>query len=751
MNRNRKQLAELVRNHFAPAAVGFACSLPLAVMAQSAAPAPEKKEKETTLPEVKVTDEGFRKDSTSTATRTETPLRDIPQFINTVPEALIRSQGATQLSEALRNVPGVSYAAAEGGTQANQLFYLRGFPAGGDIFIDGVRDIGEYNRDLFATESVDVLKGPSALMFGRGSTGGLINQVSKVADLVARKEFSGTLGSFEQKRFTADINQPFGDSSSVRLIALGESSGSFRYPQDVERVGFAPSVRFNIGYPTEITASYYYLKTHDVTDYGQPTIPPLVTGDGTFHMPPVSPRNYYGYESYDHTRHETQIGTFRVEHRLNRDVTVRNVTRYAVYERETEATIPSLRATDINGLPLGPTTRIEDLVVNRNHDGNRSRNNDDSAFVNQTDVSWRINAGGMKHLVTGGLELAREKLDRWNFTIDADPNTPGAQAPNVATPLTNPDAGSVLNYTKVPNVRSKARGDTVGIYVQDQVELSEKWKALAGLRWEHYESEARTEGFASGVVATGPFARTDRMTSGRLGLIWQPTTTQSYYIAAGNSYNPSGELGAYGSTGTNLSPGNASVPPEENRGYELGATWDFRDGMQLRTALFRNEKANARLVDVDGTITLQGSRRVDGVEIQLAGHIMSNWEIYSGIAFMRGEIVSGPIAVQGNTPLGVPEASGNVWTTYRLGGGWEIGGGARYNSSFWLTDANNGKVPAYTVWDATVAYVQANYEIRLNARNLADKTYYIGGYQNNANRVIPGEPRAVSVSLRYTF
>ena len=208
----------------------------------------------------------------------------------------------------------------------------------------------------------------------------------------------------------------------------------------------------------------------------------------------------------------------------------------------------------------------------------------------------------------------------------------------------------------------------------------------------------------------------------------------------GNSFNPSGELGAYGNTGTNLSPGNASVPPEENRGYELGATWDFRDGLQLRTALFRNEKANARLVDVDGTITLQGSRRVDGVEIQLAGYIRPNWEIYSGFAFMRGEIVTGPANVQGNTPLGVPDASGNFWTTYRLGGGWEIGGGARYNSSFWLTDANNGKVPAYTVWDATVAYVQRNYEIRLNARNLGDKTYYVGGYQNNANRVLPGAP-----------
>ena len=734
-------------------ALGFAALFPLGPSYAQTVPAEPKDRKEAVLPEVKATapEESFKKEATSTATRTETPLRDIPQFINTIPETLIRSQGATQLTEALRNVPGVSYAAAEGGTQANQLFYLRGFPAGGDIFIDGVRDIGEYNRDLFATESVDVLKGPSALMFGRGSTGGLINQISKVADLISRKEGALTVGSFDQKRLTGDINQTFGDSSALRVIGLLESSGSYRYPQDVERAGLAPSVRLNIGFPTEITASYYYLKTHDVTDYGQPTLPPAVTGDGTFHMPPVSPRAYYGYENYDHTKHETQIGTLRIDHRFNQNVTLRNVTRYAQYERETEATIPSLRATDINGQPIGPATPIENLMVTRNHDGNRSRNNDDSAFVNQTDVSWKINAGGMKHLVTGGLELAREKLNRWNFVMDADPNTPGNQTPNVATPLANPDSGTSLNFTKVPAVRSKAQGDTVGIYVQDQMEFNDHWKALAGLRWEHYESEARTESFATGVVATGPFERTDKMTSGRFGLIWQPTLTQSYYVAAGNSFNPSGELGAYGSTGTNLSPGNDGVPPEENRGYEVGATWDFRDGLQLRSAIFRNEKANARLVDVDGTITLQGSRRVDGIEIQLAGYILPNWEIYSGFAFMRGEIVTGPANVQGNTPLGVPDASGNFWTTYRLGGGWEVGGGARYNSSFWLTDANNGKVPAYTVWDATVAYVQRNYEIRLNARNLGDKTYYVGGYQNNANRVLPGEPRAASISIRYTF
>src|SRR5687768_10363165 len=226
---------------------------------------------ERTLPEVKVQSapEGsnFRTDTTRSSTRTDTPLRDVPQFINLVPQTLIRSQNANTLQDALRNVPGISYAAAEGGTSANQVFYLRGFPLNQDIFIDGVRDLGEYNRDLFATETIEVLKGSSALMFGRGSTGGLINQTSKVADRLVRKEVAVTVGSFEQKRVTFDLNTKLGDDAAFRLVGLGEKSGSYRFPQDVEKAGFAPSLWVNIGKTTDLTLSYYYLKTRDVTDY----------------------------------------------------------------------------------------------------------------------------------------------------------------------------------------------------------------------------------------------------------------------------------------------------------------------------------------------------------------------------------------------------------------------------------------------------------------------------------------------------
>jgi catecholate siderophore receptor len=283
----KQTLAEIVRNQFAPAAVGLACALPLAVMAPSRA-AKKDDNKDTTLPEVeghgaeRRLQEGDdqRGDAhRDAAARHPAVHQHRPRGAHPLAERDLAAGGAAQR-------PGVSYAAGESGTQANQVFYLRGFPAGGDLFIDGVRDLGEYNRDVFATESIEVMKGPSALIFGRGSTGGIINQTSKQPGHRRPKEVSATFGNFDKKRLTADWNANLGNDNACGLLGLAEDSGSFRYPQDVKRVGFAPSVRFGIGYPVDITLSYYFLKTRDVTDYGQPTLTPAYTGTGHFEMPP---------------------------------------------------------------------------------------------------------------------------------------------------------------------------------------------------------------------------------------------------------------------------------------------------------------------------------------------------------------------------------------------------------------------------------------------------------------------------------
>jgi catecholate siderophore receptor len=708
-------------------------------------------QREQTLPEVRVqgAQEGFRTESTGTATRTETPLRDIPQFINTVPQDVIRSQGATSLGDALRNVPGISYAAPEGGTQANNVYYLRGFPAGGDLFLDGIRDIGEYNRDLFNIEQIEVLKGPSSLMFGRGSTGGIIHQGSKTPSLLPIREMALELGSDEKKRLTGDLNVKTGESSAFRLNALVEDSDYYRYPQGQEKAGIAPTFRFGIGERLDVSLSYYYLKTKDVTDYGQPTL--FTAQTGFFGMPPVSPRNYYGFANHDYTDHETQIATARVDYRISDKLSVRNVTRWANYQRDLEATIATLNKTDANGKLVTTSTPHELLLVTRNHDKGRTKNSDDDVLINQTELTWRLATGAIKHTVLGGVELAQEKLNRFNYHLDADPATAGIQAPTAPTPFLNPDPSTPLSYTKTPNQRALSEANTVALYGQDQIEFSPQWKALVGLRLEHYSAKARTEDLTGTTPAnvTGPFSRSDTMLSGRGGVIWQPTTKQSYYVAAGNSYNPSGELGVYGATGTNLNATNENLDPEENRNYEVGSQWDFL-GLSLRSSLFRNVKINQRMVDDTGTTVLEGERRVDGLELQLAGHILPNWEVIGSIAWMSGEIVKSN-ANQGKRPLGVPSESGSLWTVYKIAGGFEIGGGAFWSQEKYLDDANTGQIPDYTRWDATVAYVQKQYEIRLNFMNVTDEVYYYGGYQNSPNRVLPGQPRSTFLTMRYNF
>ncbi len=775
-----------------------------AVLAQSqVAPQPETiaqapSKPEQTLPEVKVKDAqdtGFRTDGTRAGTRTDTPLRDIPQFINIVPQTVIRSQNATTLTEALRNVPGISYAAPEGGTQVNQVFFLRGFPIFDSLFIDGVRDLGEYNRDLFATESVEVLKGPSALMFGRGNAGGLINQTPKVADRLERREVAFTLGSYDQKRATMDLNFRTSDSSAVRLIALTEDSGNFRFPQGVEKTGFAPSLWLNLGAATDLTLSYVYLKEKSVVDYGQPT-KYLAVGKGNFlGFSSASPRTYYGFANNDFAEYETNILTAKFEHQFSDKLSLRNVTRWAGYKRQMEASIAEgIQTTDANGNPVTAATPESLLRVRRNHDTNRSRDNDDDALINQTELTWKLQSGSTKHTILTGLELGRERLDRHNNQLAAAAGTscaaapapPAVPTPCVFSPLLAPNPYDPLSYTKRINQLALAQGDTVALYGQDQLEFSEQWKALFGLRMERYKAKAQTIGVAPGVASAGPFYSDDDMLSGRAGLIWQPTKTQSYYVSFGNSYNPSGQLdvgdsprgfGA-GLAQTDLNALTSVLGPEENRNYEFGGQWDV-GGLQYRAAIFRNEKINGRQVDQTGAGTvLTGKRRVDGIEFEASGAINKNWDLYSGIAFMDGKIINSspfgfPAAgsggvppsafcaqaatpclnINGNTPAMVPEIAGSVWTVYRLGGGWEIGGGARGQKGSWLTDRNDpgSQIPDYVVFDGMLAYVQKKYEVRFNAYNLADKQYYVGGYNNRPDRVLPGQPRAGSATVRYNF
>jgi catecholate siderophore receptor len=734
----RREAAIRFRPNSATAAIMMAFAVP-AAHAQTT--------DEKSLPEVEVTStsergEHFRTESTSTGTRTETPLRDIPQTIEIVPQSVIRSQGATTLQDALRNVPGITYGAPEGGSLTNQVLIMRGDFALGAMFIDGVRDLGEYNRDLFATESVEVLKGAAGLMFGRGTPNGVINQVSKFANFTPKKEVGFTFGSFETKRAEVDLNLPMTDSTSFRLAAMYEDSGYYRYPQGVEKTGLAPSLVVKANDSLTLGFQYYYLKTSDVTDYGQPVM--INNTIGFYGLPPVDAETYYGLENYDQTGHETNIATFKIDYEFSDALSLRNVLRLASYKREMEATIPSFLTPPVFGPGIDPST----LTVNRNH--SKARDNDDTAFINQTEMTWKVETGAVKHTLLGGVEIAREKLDRQNYTFNP-------AAPSSPTSYVNPDPSSSLAYTKTPNTNPTAEADTVALYAQDQLQLNEHWKVVAGLRWEWYDTDVVTYS-NTGSVSSGPFSKDENLLSYRAGLIWQPTAKQSYYVSAGNAYEPSGTLGVYGGTGSDLDAASLNVDPEKTVAYEIGGQYDLLTATQFRWALFQSDKFNER-VDTDpaagNQFQLIGERRIQGLELSLAGQVTSNWDVYGAFAWTDSEVKKGPpvgASIDGNAMM-IPKTAGSIWTIYRIGSsGFEVGGGAFYSSKMESTlNGVSGELPSYTRWDATAAYVQRKYEIRLNLQNLTDELYYVGSYQNSGNRVIPAMPRAAFMTLRYNF
>ena len=685
---------------------------------------------EAVLPEVQVSGEAppaYRSDAP--ASRTGTPLRDVPQTITVVPKELMQAQGVTTLQEALRNVPAITFFAGEGG-QMGDGPRLRGFDSRGSIFIDGVRDKGEYFRDVFNLESIEVLKGSSSLLFGRGTAGGVINQVTKTPGPEPRREAALTLGSEAFKRATADLNVPLGERSAFRLNAMAQDNESFRDHVEGEAVGLAPSLRLGIGADTDLTLSYQYLETSAVPDYG------IVHLFGRPADVPIS--NFYGFPTRDYDDLDTSIASVRLEHRVSDALSLRNTLMWARYERDNELTAPRLIGTPAPGTPLSS------IRVRRND--RKSRLEDNGSLINQTEVTWRAVTGGVRHRLLAGVEVGREDIDRTTFAF------PGLTETSHDVDLLHPDsAAEGPTFDKTPRQFLESEADSLALYLQDEAELTPQWKLVGGLRWDRYEVSQTTDTrIASSSTPAGlaRLERTDKVTSGRGGVIWQPDQAQSYYVSYGTSFNPSAEFGT-------LSAAAVDVEPEEVRTLELGGKWEVGPSLSLTAALFRNEKTNERIDDPAGgpEEVLLGARRVDGFEVGLAGRLARRWDLFAGVALMDGEITEQPappgeLSNEGNQPSFVPESSASVWTTYRLDGGWDVGGGFLMAGSYFANDANDSRVPGYMRWDASVGYFHGPYELRLNVQNLFDTEYYASSHSRH---VMPGAPRTLLATVRYQF
>ena len=700
------------RGPLTPAAMSLA-SVMLATGAASA--------QETTLPTIDVlSTQGGYQTITLGVSRFPTPLIDTPQSITVVPQKIISEQNSTTVMDALRNVAGITFRAGEGGNMGDTP-YIRGFDARNDIFRDGVRDPGWYTRDSFAIENVEVYKGPSSFLFGRGSTGGVVNLTTRLPQdrTFVDGEVIGT--SAAGIRGTVDANAKMNERWSARIQVMGQDYPSpGRDHVDDKRWGIAPSISGKITEQTKVTFSHILQHDNLIPDRGIPFLP------ATFGLPrvpaPVERDTFYGIlggRNPDTEQVDANISTARIEHEFAPNITLKNTSRYVTVDRFSRVTLPNNFTPPVGG-----------LGTYFYRPGRQQQTIDNELMANQTDFAARFATGMFQHSLTTGLDLNREER-----TQVATAYTANSAA---ATSVFNPDASRDGGTFGAAGAPSRALGTTVGVYAADHIKITEYFELLGGLRHDTYEANATT--------ATTNLSRTDDMLSWRVGLVFHPVPNTSIYVMHGTAFNPSAEF-------LTLAAANANLGPEQNQTTEVGAKADVLNGrLSLSAAVFRTVKTNARIPDPTNTAVniLDGVTRIQGVEAGVAGKITAAWEMFANVTFLDSEIVSTSTAAQlGNELLNTPKSAFSMWTTYAINDKLTVGGGAYYVGKVWANVDNTAMVPDYWRFDAMASYKLApKTTLQLNIYNILNE-YYFGSIYNNW--AVPGPGRYASLSLKVRY
>ena len=729
-------------NRLTPIAAALLAVFASPVFAQETTSSPSPSASSPTVLE-NVTVTGNREDfSTPTVSVTKLPadLHDVPQNVVVVNKALMESRGATSLTDALRNVSGITIGGAEGGQIGNNI-NLNGFAARTDIYLDGFRDRGQYYRDTFALEQVEVLMGPSSMLFGRGSTGGVINQVTKKANLKQSQEVSASVTTNGLIRTTADYNQPLNDTSAVRISAMAQNGpATTRDQSDVQDFGLQTTFSTGIGTATEITLSALIQHNHDMPDYGLPALngAPVNVGRDTS----------YGLNS-DRTNSDVIALNGTVKHKISENTTFRNMMQFNYVHTDARETAPQSIGTIAGGIftPVNAVTSqlpLSQLFVRgQTHD----RILTDYSISNQSELTSKFDFGGFKHDALLGLELGHEGYN--NQTSQRFGDCPIAGAPSTTssfvgcTPLLNPSYSAFSN--NLPSTPSNLQGgsaNTIAVYGGDTIALSDQFKLVTGLREDRFVASISNSLPSSTVL--GNASQTINFLSVRAGGIWQPTSAQAYYLSYGTSFNPSLEQ----LTGT---VGQTNLDPEKNKSYELGGKWDVSENLATNASIFQITKENARSLVSTGVYSLDGTVRVRGAALGATGRITKRWQITGNYTYLMAQVIK---AAAGDTTLGkvptnVPKHSFTGWTTYRLSKDWELGGGPTYVSNRYANQNDTVQVGSYVRWDTMLAYTQPKYDVRLNLFNLTNKMYYDALIQSDGGRSVPGSGRTALLSVNY--
>jgi catecholate siderophore receptor len=669
-------------------------------------------------------------------------IQDTPQSVNVVPQQLLQAQAATRLEDALRNVPGVTLNAGEGAARGDTI-NIRGFSAFNDFFLDGIRDAAVYVRDPFNLDSIEVLKGPSATLFGRGSTGGAVNQVSKAPTLDPLYGVTADIGSNDEYRGVVDIDQPIGPSAAFRLNVMAETS----HVADRDYVrsrhwGVAPEVAFGLGTPTTVTLAYFHLSENDVPDTGIPFV------DGA--PAPVDRSNFYGLTS-DHAISDVDVGTLRIRHDFGSGLSIASTTRYANYDFNYQFDAPNFGSAADNGQgPPPPGEPLADILVGRD---SPSSSGTQTNLTEQLDLTARFATGFVRHTLVAGIEAARQTndLDSYNNPFNSNNNW----IPE--TPLLDPDPNQVRPPQPVSKTQ-RTTADSEGVYVTDTMNIGSHLDLIAGVRLDRFAADYVQTTIATGAVL--PLSHTDVVPSPRIAVVYKAATWQSFYLSYGTSFDPSAEALTLTSATANLGPVKATT-------YEAGSKSSLLDGGLLVTgAIFHTEVDNAQINDPENPTEtlLQGNETVQGFELGVSGHITSKLEITAGYTYLDG-VTSGsmgktaPVISYANAAIpNLARNAANIWAEYYITQPWEVGLGVNYLDhrlgNIVTAGVTPAQVPIYTVWSAMTAYrVNDRLTLQINVINLFNTLFYDNIYYTSAseNHVVPGAGRTVKFTVRASF
>ncbi len=686
-------------------------------------------------------------------------ILNTPQSINGIPAEVIREQGVTTLTDALKNVPGITLNAGEAGTHGD-LVNLRGFSVSDDYFLDGLRDTGLYTRDAFDYESVEVLKGPSSTLFGRGTTGGAINQVTKSPELYPIDDFAVTGGTNAELRGTADVNIVLGDDAAFRVNVMAQRNNLEGQPfARNQRWGIAPTIAFGLGTDTVWTLKYLHQQQDDIPDNGVP----FLSGQPA----PLPKDAYFGLPADDRYQADVEIVTGKVEHKFDDVFSVSDAVRYGRYcfvARQTNAHYGAANcytAAPYAGAPLCANapkpvpvtsfnplfpvngTPLNQIFVQRDRPSSKGTI---TTLMNETDLTADFSSGFIHHHFTTGIQLDKENADLTRFA-----NQIGVIAP---TPLLDPDPyqsfpGRQTTVSSLPLTKTA----TEGVYAADNMDLGPDWSLVAAFRFDHFGAT-----YDQPIGKAAHFTHNDNIGSPRVALVYKPSEQSSLYFSYGTSFNPSAET-------LSLSASNQGLGPERDRTYEIGGKVEVLDGLlALTAAAFNTVMTNARISDPDnpGLQQLAGTERVNGIELGAQGHLTENWELIAGYTYLAPQAV-GLIApgVAGPIP-NVANNQANLWTVYDFDSGWKLGGGFNWTGHREISSdalSNPGHIitvslPSYVTLDAMIAYpVTDKLNLVLNGTNLANTFYYANTYFTTPaeNHVVPGTGRTFLLTANYSL